>query len=266
MNDTIRPSHRDGEPTGATTAPDLSATAATAAAERRRQALRGFLDRHRVTPAELARISGMPSGNLIYNFLRGRTDSLAQPTLEKIMRAFPGTTITELTGWNAAGDAGPDTGRRTVIIVCEAQAGLWRSGWRLAQERWTSLSLPEGFQVHDGPLFGVRVCRPGAEQLYPDGALLVCQSLDGPAADLPDGCRLVVRHERNGRTEVTVRELRRHEGLAFLWPHSDRPDYQQPLRLQETAASPSERRRDGVVLVAGLVRAAWCPQAGPSGK
>ena len=66
-------------------------------ARQRRVALRQFMDRNGLTRAELARRAGLSNGNAITNFLNGRTESLAVRTLEKIARAYPGTTLEELT-------------------------------------------------------------------------------------------------------------------------------------------------------------------------
>jgi transcriptional regulator with XRE-family HTH domain len=66
-------------------------------ARQRRVALRRFIDRQGLNLAELARRMGFSNGNAITNFLNGRTESLAVGTLEKIARAFPGTTLEELT-------------------------------------------------------------------------------------------------------------------------------------------------------------------------
>ena len=76
----------------------LASSAMNERARQRRVALRQFMDRHCLRRAELARRAGLSNGNAITNFLNGRTESLAVRTLEKIARAFPGTTLEELTG------------------------------------------------------------------------------------------------------------------------------------------------------------------------
>ncbi len=75
----------------------LASSAMNERARQRRVALRQFMDRHCLRRAELARRAGLSNGNAITNFLNGRTESLAVRTLEKIARAFPGTTLEELT-------------------------------------------------------------------------------------------------------------------------------------------------------------------------
>jgi hypothetical protein len=67
-------------------------------AERRREALRRFLRRFQVTPTELARRVGAPTGNSYYNFLNGRTRELSLDMIERILLAFPSATFEELVG------------------------------------------------------------------------------------------------------------------------------------------------------------------------
>ena len=43
--------------------------------------LRRFLARHDMTPTDLALRAGMNTPNAIYNFLKGRSDSLSQRTI-----------------------------------------------------------------------------------------------------------------------------------------------------------------------------------------
>lgn len=67
-------------------------------ADRRRRALRDFMELEGITPSRLAREAGMKSPNALYNFLSGRSNSLSQETYERLVRSRPGIRMRELTG------------------------------------------------------------------------------------------------------------------------------------------------------------------------
>lgn len=259
------PPHQGGEPNGASRALSAATNAtnatnvALAGAERRRKAFRAFLDRHGLTPTDLARATGLPTPNAFYNFLGGSAQSLAQVTLERIVNAVPGTTIAELTGLHGRVDVSTleAAGRRIVLVASVAQAGAWRASWLRSKAEWSSFTVPEGIALPPGDPFGVRVDHPGAEHLYRSGALLLCMPIEGALTGYPDGTHLVIRRERAGRHEVTVRELRHHAGALWLWPGSTHPDHQQPLLFTGEPPTDRERRRNGTLTVMGTVLASW---------
>jgi hypothetical protein len=257
-------SQGDSEPAGASAAPDLG-TAVKAAAERRRQALRTLLARHGLTPRDLARAAGMPTGNSLYNFLKGRTESLSQQTLERIVAAVPGTTMAELSGLAPAGRHGAASGH-LVAITMVAQAGAWRTSTRLPAGDWSAMTFPTGPGIPAPDLFAVRVRTPGAELIYPDGTALVCRPIGGSLDGLPDGARIVIRRERPGRCETTVRELRRHDGVPWLWLRSTHPEHQEPVPLATRDNGADRRSRIGVVTPLGLVLASWRIETGTPGN
>ena len=248
-----RPSHRDGDPTGVSTT-----RSASHAAERRRQALRRFLARHDLTPTDLAHRAGMNTPNAIYNFLKGRSDSLSQRTIERILATFPGTPVTDVTGWPAGqgGEGDPPDDDRLVRLLCEAQAGTWRAKWHLPEAARIGILIPDGFPINGTDLFGVRMRSPGAELLYPDGSLLICRALDTPIDALPDDSHMIVRRQRRGKTEITVRELRRHEGQIWLWWRSTDPHHQEPL-LAMPAAQAGDTSKQGTMTILGAAIARW---------
>ena len=66
-------------------------------AVRRRRALRDFMAKHDLKPAVWARKAGLKNPNSLYNFLGGRSNSLASKTLEVLARAV-GVTVDDLIG------------------------------------------------------------------------------------------------------------------------------------------------------------------------
>ena len=96
---------------------------------------------------------------------------------------------------------------------------------------------------------------PGADLLYPDGSILLCHRLVAPNSDLIAGARYIVQRCRRGKLELTVRELRRVDGQAWLWPCSTKPDHHEPLRLETVDAATC-----GTVAIIGIVVASWQPE------
>ena len=81
-------------------------------AERRRNGLVRFLERHHITPTELARMIDLPSPNAIYNFVAGRSASLNTETLERILASFPAETFDALIGRPTRAAKRPEPGDR----------------------------------------------------------------------------------------------------------------------------------------------------------
>jgi len=65
-------------------------------ADRRRAALKRVLEQSGRSPAAVAREAGLANANTIYNFLKGRSNSLSVPTCEKLA-AVLGISLSALT-------------------------------------------------------------------------------------------------------------------------------------------------------------------------
>jgi hypothetical protein len=245
--------------------PPVAAARATDA-ERRRIALRRLLDHHHMTPTGLARVIGTKTPNAIFNFLNGYSGSLSQRTLEKILAAFPDGSADDFIGRPTRNVSVVPEGRgelpgyRVVHVAAVAKAGAWRLTFDLPAAEQSTFLVPVTFGI-DGPgIFAVRVEAPGAEQIYPPGAVLICGPAPADIATLTPGARVVVQTIRDGLTEVTIREAVLHDGKTWLWPWSTHPDHQAPV-LAPWHRSALERARTGeVVKIAAFVYASWQPE------
>ncbi len=92
---------RNGGVAPSSPAPEAAAAIASARSARLRENLLCLIAERGLTLAQLARRSGMPTANALYNFTNGRTAGLSQQTLEQICNAVPGITIDELVGRTA---------------------------------------------------------------------------------------------------------------------------------------------------------------------
>ncbi len=117
-----------------------------------------------------------------------------------------------------------------IDVVGAVQGGVFQ----LAVE-WPS---EDRFQVPVAPLPGyegvelraLKVVGPSVNQLYPDGSYVIVAPADD--VEVREGDRVVVYRSHGGLTEATIKELRvEQDGSIALWPRSDHPDFQAPIRL-----------------------------------
>jgi len=237
----------------------------SAAAQRRRRALQEFLLARQMSFADLARSLGLATANAFYNFTNGRSDCLSLPMIERILDAYPAATFEELTGRPGRSRA-PARPRQVanwvphvIVVRMEARAGQWRRSAELPQDRLVLLPLPQPARSAGADAFGVVVAAPGAEQVYPVGALLVVRPYKG-RGHLPEGTRVIVHRHRGHKVEVTVRETRFLDGALWLASCSTEMEHQEPLR----PTPPPSRRQAAtdVVDIAGVVVWALVPEKG----
>lgn len=120
---------------------------------------------------------------------------------------------------------------RMVPVLGDVQAGAWQA---VDSEREVTESVPivlPGFER--AQLFALRVVGPSMNKHYPEGTIVVCC----PAHEIGvrDGDHVVVENRRNGMVETTVKEVVQEKGGVALWPRSDDPAYQTPMRIQRGA-------------------------------
>lgn len=226
-------------------------------AEARRRALRRVLQSHGLSPADAARRAGLPTANALYNFLNRRTRSLSQQTYEAIAQALPDTTVSDLTSVTPPAHKG----FRGVALRTVATAGLWRDRFELPLREQVEIPLPATEAQRLGNAFAVRVAGPGAEQRWPNGAVLLCMPPEAAEIPLAAGRWVVVERVADGKVEVTARQVVVDNGRAWLWLRSSDP------RQAPHAAVPVSWPCDGRpwrhgnerFRIAGFVEGAWEP-------
>lgn len=131
--------------------------------------------------------------------------------------------------------------------VCgEAGAGTLQPEKKWPKDRWFNVRLP---LVNGGAkCMAMRMNGDDFNSVYPRGSMLVVC----PVENLSNGDYVVVAFQRGDFTEVLVRELRMDQkGACWLWPKSDRPEYQTPIALPVAAVG------DQII---GVVRGAFVPR------
>ena len=229
-------------------------------ARRRRNGLKQVLDRHGMSPADLARMCDMPTPNTLYNFLNGRSASLAMDTIERILSLLPGVTIEELTGMapRPAGITAMVPRRPvTVPLLHVACADVWRRLDDLYLAEQITVPIVAPWPRLDADAFAVRVVAPGAELLYPDDTILVCQPLSAGCRAMPTGSHLIVRQDRRGNAEITAQEFVLEGDHGWLCLRSTRPEHHRTTRVDLPLAGAQPPGERAAITILGVVVASW---------
>ena len=199
--------------------------------ERARAALRRFLDsRKEIDPkwsvrswAKDARVSP----NLIYNFLRGDSQSIHPDSYAKLANA-EGVPVFVLTGEQPSA-----TLVYTFTVRGDVEAGVWREAHEWAESDWftVSSSFPKRYARS---AFGLLVKGQSMSAEYPEDTILICVSTHEFFRDIKHGDHVIVeRVSRGGEREATVKEIQVIDGKTWLVPKSLDPRYSRPIDPQD---------------------------------
>lgn len=130
-----------------------------------------------------------------------------------------------------------------VPVLGRVAAGLFSDSDSL-DDGLGRIAVPAGAKARQAGRFAVRVEGPSMNQLYPDGSLLDCQSIDAVGREPRPGERWIVRRRTvDGRFEFTVKEYAvDRDGKRWLVPRSDEPAFRDPVALPGRAGPGAARR------------------------
>lgn len=242
------------------------------AASRRRIAFWQFSYGSGRTLSDIARAAGLPTANALYNFMNGATASLSAVTIERLIAGYPSADdrarLMPLLDWQQhVGIVRPvrliseeqQISKALVLnipIAAQAEALLLQQQPFLPITKQASLPLPRAVLPEncDG-IFLTRIGAIGMEQAYPPGSLLLCcrTSQERALTDRAERTRLLVSQPLPGGCEVLICEIRRYGTVIWLWPLSDHPERQAPIKAPQT---PSRSPRVDVVIHA-VVLGGW---------
>jgi transcriptional regulator with XRE-family HTH domain len=223
-------------------------------AARRRQALERFMQAHGLNRGSLARRAAI-SPNIVYNFLKGRSHYLSQPTLEKIAATF-GVPLGDILG-----EAEPATARSG---LAEAQGLLGRQQEASLSSRpvalpvigeirgngvWsTEIFLPvegEESAAFDIPTlyaeksFAVRAGGPALGALLTGEVILGCVPVRAYLQRLSAGdIVIMVRQNALGLFETTVKQYEIEGARHFLTARSADPRFNERAELHAPLEQP----------------------------
>jgi transcriptional regulator with XRE-family HTH domain len=174
---------------------------------------------------------------------------LGRPAIrEAEVLALAGVTLNESAGAGAKGALialAPSARERRALaflgkavanirVIGAVQAGSWR----------TALEWPEEDQyetpVRIDPKFAgltpiaLEVRGPSMNEVFPHGTIVICVAYIELGRGPIHGERVVVQRFRGPEVEASIKEYRHEkDGIPRLWPLSDHPDHQAPLRLDQ---------------------------------
>ena len=124
---------------------------------------------------------------------------------------------------------------RTIPVVGQVCAGHWASSfvWLDPDDNY-SIAIPNNPQFQNIQLNGVETKGPSMNLRYPDGTILIFNSIIETKEPLRDGQRYIVERERlDGKIEATVKKLiMDNQNQFWLMPESDDPRHQTPIILK----------------------------------
>jgi transcriptional regulator with XRE-family HTH domain len=198
-------------------------------AERRREAIRGFMNARGLTANQWCTSAQVPAAAL-YNFLRGDSKSLSQQTLEKLAKEQD-VSVSELLSEDILS---PARGVSYVSVIGQITEGSWFADFtwlELPEEAKFKISLPllrsaagaAGFVLRD----------ESYDQLMPDGTIVVIAPISNFHTPLQDGDHVMYHRREGNKVERGLRQLKVSSGTsAQLISHSSVPEYYPTLDLE----------------------------------
>lgn len=125
----------------------------------------------------------------------------------------------------------------SIMVRGAVQAGVWVEALEWPRDDWYAVSVVISKEYEGVPKFGLEVRGPSMDLLYPPGSVAICVSVIHLTKPIPPGKRVVVeREDGNGLIEATVKEYAvDDEGRHWLLPRSSKPEFQQPIKVDENA-------------------------------
>lgn len=124
------------------------------------------------------------------------------------------------------------TSHNRIFVVGEVQAGVWREAMEESPDVRHYIETPEDPRYPGVRRFALRVKGQSMGDVFPDGSVIICVKLMDIGRQPLDGEYVIVQRVRpDGLTEATVKQYVLKDGEVYLWPRSQQPDYQQPLKL-----------------------------------
>ncbi|WP_449221173.1 LexA family protein [Tistrella mobilis] len=213
-----------------------------------------LLDAAGITKKQLADALGLPPPR-VSDMLAGRRRIQAKeiPIMAKLLGLEPA----ELLRMDTTSDTSqvltvePPTAFARIPVVGSVEAGYWSTVMSLPEHEWSWIAVPMlDDRISPTQLFALTVRGQSMDLIYPEGTLLVCMPIHHVPRPLEDRDHVIVRHQRNGEWETTVKEYRVDEdGSKWLVPHSSKPSYQ-AIKLPTNDNHDNGTDNDGIAVIA----------------
>ena len=199
--------------------------------ENRRERLRVFMARHNLKAKPWARDAGL-SGNVLYNFLNGHTDSLNFDTYAKLAASA------NVPPWEIDSSivAVPAGGSITAIVG--SVSNEWKKDFRDHESQWEMVTVPIPLQFAE-ITFGLRMSDRSMEKAFPADSILFCVELSAIRRHLKSGDRVIAQRTNDAdQVQILCRELRAIGSQNWLWPLSSDQKFQDPILADDSVEIP----------------------------
>jgi len=121
-----------------------------------------------------------------------------------------------------------------IRVIGAVQAGSWRTAleWPEEDQYETPVRIDPKFAGLTAIALEVR--GPSMNEVFPHGTIVICVAYIELGRGPIHGERVVVQRFRGAEVEASIKEYRHEkDGIPRLWPLSQHPDHQAPLRLDQ---------------------------------
>lgn len=131
------------------------------------------------------------------------------------------------------------------------QAGVWSEAFEWQKNERYQVPMPIPKRFRDLPSFGLVVGGDSMDEIYPEGAVLLCIPIESYPDPLKTGMRVIVQRTRkNGDVEATVKEYARDGERIWLMSRSRNPAHRAPIYLD----GPDTEKTEVLAVVAGYYK------------
>lgn len=209
--------------------------------DEKRETLRQFIASNEMKIAEWAREAGVDK-NSIYNFLNNHSKSLSLTTYAKLARAA------KVQIWRLNGDPPETPSPTSVWVAGVVQAGNFVDAIEWDESEWYSVDvpLPERFRAKARAL---EVRGDSMNLEYRDGSIVIWVELHDFRDPKTGDHVIAYARKKDDGIEATVKEYRvDDDGRHWLWPRSDRPEFQTPICMESLPDDIASVEIRGVVI------------------
>ena len=119
-----------------------------------------------------------------------------------------------------------------IRVIGAVQAGSWRAALEWPQEDQFETPVRIDPKFAGLTVIALEVRGPSMNEVFPHGTIVICVPFIELGRGPMHGERVVVQRFRGGEVEASIKEYRfGSDAVPRLWPLSDHPDHQAPLRL-----------------------------------
>ena len=152
------------------------------------------------------------------------------------LNVSPGTKTPTLALTAAGRSLRPLPGKSVIYIrvIGAVQAGSWRPALEWPEEDQYDTPVRVDPKFAGLTPIALEVRGPSMNEVFPHGTIVICVAYIELGRGPIHGERVVVQRFRGGEVEASIKEYRHEkDGIPRLWPLSDHPDFQAPLRLDQ---------------------------------